>query len=190
MADDTLSPKDRKRIASKLRMRQLRAADPEKFKVRQREWYAANRERANRQSYESRKRRKAADPVAWNKKIAAKSRRQYAANPRKHLDRQKQQRLANLAQRRLYEREWRFKRDYGLTIAQRDQMLAAQGGCCAVCRSSSPGNKKGWHVDHCHSTGKVRSILCHHCNNALGQAKDSPERLRALALYVEIHRTE
>jgi hypothetical protein len=40
-------------------------------------------------------------------------------------------------------------------------------------------------VDHCHSTGKVRKLLCHNCNRALGLFQDNPEVLRKAANYLE-----
>jgi hypothetical protein len=65
-------------------------------------------------------------------------------------------------------------------------MLAAQGGVCAVCRKLNPDRLgRRLHVDHCHETGRVRGLLCTLCNNAIGQAGESPERLRALATYLE-----
>lgn len=49
---------------------------------------------------------------------------------------------------------------YGISIEQRDEMLAAQGGVCAICKDK-PARAV---VDHCHYTGLVRGILCHACN--------------------------
>lgn len=54
---------------------------------------------------------------------------------------------------------------------------------CDVCGGGPRG--KGLHVDHCHESGKIRGVLCHGCNLALGNAEDNPERLRALADYLE-----
>lgn len=51
-------------------------------------------------------------------------------------------------------------------------------GRCRVCKA--PGAA----LDHNHSTGKVRGLLCHPCNRALGFADDSPRRLLALATYL------
>ena len=83
-------------------------------------------------------------------------------------------------------RRWRrIKEKYGLTTQAFYELLESQGGCCHVCKSHDPGNKYGWHIDHDHSTNKIRSILCHSCNTALGHAKECPDRLRALADYIE-----
>lgn len=74
----------------------------------------------------------------------------------------------------------RLQSKYGITAAQRDAMLKRQGGKCAGCRKPTRGV-----VDHCHTTGKVRGILCPACNIALGLTKDDPKTLRRLACYLE-----
>lgn len=86
---------------------------------------------------------------------------------------------------RKYQLNWRLQKKFGITIQQRDAMLAAQGGKCKGCGSDTPNWKGDWHVDHCHKTNKVRGILCHNCNTALGRVKDSPDVLRNLARYLE-----
>ncbi|MEU3775019.1 endonuclease VII domain-containing protein [Streptomyces sp. NPDC032472] len=73
-----------------------------------------------------------------------------------------------------------FKRKYGITEAERDEMIAAQGGVCVICQIG-PAE----HVDHDHETGKVRGVLCFSCNAALGQFKDRPDVIRRAAAYVE-----
>lgn len=80
-------------------------------------------------------------------------------------------------------RRSQLRRLYGLTPEQRDELLLAQGSRCALCRSDTPYGK-GWHVDHDHKTGKVRGILCGHCNLMLGYARDNPSTLRAAIQYL------
>lgn len=75
---------------------------------------------------------------------------------------------------------------YGITQAQKEEMLEAQGKVCAICGADSPG-KTRWHTDHCHDSLKVRGILCVRCNTALGLAKDDPTLLRTMAAYIEMH---
>ncbi|MER6288195.1 endonuclease VII domain-containing protein [Streptomyces sviceus] len=73
-----------------------------------------------------------------------------------------------------------LKRQYGLTEAERDELIASQGGVCCICLAAVPE-----HVDHCHKTGRVRGVLCFSCNAALGQFKDRPDAIRRAAAYVE-----
>jgi hypothetical protein len=86
--------------------------------------------------------------------------------------------------KRLYgsTRDYHLRRRYGLTSADVDAMIEAQGGTCAVC----PGPPQ--HVDHDHETGEVRGILCFNCNQALGNVRDNSMVLRGLARYLEKHR--
>lgn len=92
-----------------------------------------------------------------------------------------------------YKRAERFRRIYGITIDEYDQMLADQDGRCAICREPSSWNRREGDVlpiDHDHATGKVRGLLCHPCNQALGLMRDNPGRLRAAADYIEVKQDE
>lgn len=81
-------------------------------------------------------------------------------------------------------RGYRLRAVYGLTVEQYDDMLAAQGGVCAIC--SRPPGKTRLHVDHDHKTGIVRGLLCFSCNHrVLSAARDNPAVLRAAAEYIE-----
>jgi hypothetical protein len=62
-------------------------------------------------------------------------------------------------------------------------MLERQGGVCAICRVVKDDNYS-LHVDHCHSSGRVRGLLCAACNTMLGFARDNQETLRRAAEYV------
>lgn len=82
-----------------------------------------------------------------------------------------------------------LRRTYGLEPEAFNARVQAQGNACAIC-GNDMGQGKGRHVDHCHKTGRVRAILCHHCNCALGHAKDDPSLLRAMADYIEAHNVQ
>ena len=71
---------------------------------------------------------------------------------------------------------------YGITPEDYDALLTAQGGACAVC--GGPPSRSSFDVDHCHTTGRVRGLLCSHCNKGLGLFADDPARLRAAAEYL------
>lgn len=73
----------------------------------------------------------------------------------------------------------------GLTPEQIDEIFRNQGSKCAICGSKNPGTKIGWNLDHCHVTGKVRFILCAHCNRGLGAFKDRPDLMRKAADILE-----
>lgn len=76
-----------------------------------------------------------------------------------------------------------IKRRYGLSIEQWDAMLIAQSGRCGICLDPMQDP----HVDHDHSTGAVRELLCSSCNNGLGRFRDDPERLERAAAYLRAH---
>lgn len=105
----------------------------------------------------------------------------------------KQCNLAQQAKRRakdktIYERVERnskYKRQYGITVDDYNRMLATQNDGCGICGVKTPGNRtKHFHVDHCHSTGKVRGLLCHKCNRALGLFSDNVDVLLQAAKYL------
>lgn len=81
-------------------------------------------------------------------------------------------------------RQYELLRAYGLSIAAYEALLASQDFRCAICRASDPGRGKGWNVDHCHKTLKVRGLLCTRCNFAVGHLKNDPSLCRATAEYL------
>lgn len=68
-------------------------------------------------------------------------------------------------------------------------MLANQGGCCcAICGKPETAKNqygiKNLAVDHDHTTGQVRGLLCMQCNQMIGKAGDNPDVLEAAAQYL------
>jgi hypothetical protein len=91
--------------------------------------------------------------------MRARVRAQYAANPARY-------------------REYQLKTRYGISLADYDEMLATQGGC-ALCGVTECQTGRVMPVDHDHTTGVVRGILCHRCNATLLPGYEAlPEHLR------------
>lgn len=96
----------------------------------------------------------------------------------------------------------RTLRAYNLTSEQFDEILANQGGACAICGTTNPANGIGrrnvtWSIDHdhgccpesCGSCGRcIRGLLCGSCNLGIGQLGDDPNRLLAAADYLAQHK--
>lgn len=94
-----------------------------------------------------------------------------------------------------YTRGRRLRDKYGLTAEAYAAILKAQGGVCAICKepqsavNGPSGKVTDFHVDHCHSTNRVRGLLCNQCNRGIGLFQDSPSLLRRAAAYLESHMT-
>jgi hypothetical protein len=82
----------------------------------------------------------------------------------------------------------RARRRYGLSQEQFDKMFQEQNGVCAICfrpeRSTKNGKLKALSIDHNHSTGKVRKLLCDGCNHALGYAEENTIILASMIEYI------
>ena len=98
--------------------------------------------------------------------------------------RHKQKRLEN--QRRANRR---FK--YGLEDIDYFELVARQDCKCAICSIQLEYSNSNRHkantlcIDHCHSTGKVRGLLCSNCNRALGLFKDNIDFIKSAIKYLE-----
>lgn len=82
----------------------------------------------------------------------------------------------------------RLKRQYKITLEQYDKMFAFQGGVCAICGCPETVKLKNiakrLSIDHNHITGKVRGLLCHNCNQALGLLGENPVVIKSLLGYI------
>lgn len=72
---------------------------------------------------------------------------------------------------------------YGITEAEYEQMYAKQNGSCAICGCTQPDTR--FCVDHCHTTGAVRGLLCNDCNTTLGKFNDDIERFYKAIAYLQ-----
>ena len=87
-------------------------------------------------------------------------------------------------------KKWSIKSKYGITPEEYREMLLFQNGVCAICQKPETamrnGSFKDLAIDHNHSTGKVRGLLCSRCNMGIGYLMDNAENLRRAADYCEM----
>ena len=83
------------------------------------------------------------------------------------------------------ERRSKLKVAYGLSVEAYDEMLAAQGGGCAICGATKPSDRtKHFAVDHCQATNAIRGLLCTKCNRGLGLFNDDTDRMERAVKYL------
>ena len=79
-----------------------------------------------------------------------------------------------------YKRKWWLKSTYGIDQSDFDNLVKQQKGKCKICSRSTPRLV----VDHDHTTGKVRGLLCTRCNTSLGQLGDNVSGLSKAIQYL------
>lgn len=116
----------------------------------------------------------------------AYNRKWYAANKGKVKERSRQWAQINREARRTIYRRNSLRDNFGMTLPDYDALLEKQGFKCAICASPSSKRNDGkvFCVDHCHETGRIRGLLCHPCNVALGLLGDDPHRLQCGITYL------
>ena len=88
------------------------------------------------------------------------------------------------------EKNYQRERIFGLDRNTYDNLLKSQEDCCSICGVSQEdyskqGYRDNFAVDHCHSTGKIRGLLCDKCNRGLGFFNDNTEHLKSAVKYLE-----
>lgn len=147
----------------------------------QKEWYERNKKLANARSKE------------WylkNRELCIKRARESELRMYNEPERLKRQREATARYRLTEKGKGTFfkaylKRAYNITVDDYNKMCLDQGNLCAICYEPLFDNSgKKPHVDHSHSTGKIRGILCYKCNNGLGLFNDNIQKLRNAIEYL------
>lgn len=85
-----------------------------------------------------------------------------------------------------YDREQKLIKRYGITQADYEQVHYLQGGGCHLC-GRGVDEVGQLVVDHCHSTGTLRGLLCRDCNMALGYVHDNETTLRKMIGYLRVY---
>jgi hypothetical protein len=78
-----------------------------------------------------------------------------------------------------------LKKSYKITLDDYNKMLVEQNHSCKICFSHQDKLKRRLCVDHDHTTGKVRGLLCDTCNRSLGLLKDNIEVMKRAVTYLE-----
>lgn len=100
---------------------------------------------------------------------------------------QKAYRDATKQEMHRYHYEWRLQRDYCLELEDVARLAESQNHQCAICQDRlkwSDLDDEQFHVDHCHTTGKVRGLLCESCNLTVGKLRDRADLAIRLAEYL------
>ena len=85
-------------------------------------------------------------------------------------------------------KDYYLRRGFDISLNEYSEMLEAQNHVCCICHRPPPENRKKYlAVDHNHTTGKVRGLLCDNCNRGLGLFGDNAKTLRKAADYLEQH---
>ncbi len=113
--------------------------------------------------------------------------REWRAKNIPHLRAYDKQRYKDFPHIRRCKKNSGLKKRYGITMDEKDALLVGQNGRCGICQNEFRVEKE-IHVDHCHSTGVVRGLLCNSCNNGLGRFKDNEQYLTNAMLYIREHR--
>lgn len=154
----------------------------EKQAVRTKAWRERNAERSKEMAKAYRNRPEVKErTAAWR---AAK----LAANPDHFREMSRRNALAAYHRQPDHRKRAHLLKRYGLTLAAFDEMLRAQDGGCAVCGLTDPPNPRPnatpWCVDHCHTTNRVRSILCNRCNTVVGMLNEQADLAARVEMYI------
>jgi hypothetical protein len=83
-------------------------------------------------------------------------------------------------------RKSKVKKKFDMSWDDYLAMESVKGSVCWICGTDDPGRgRKSMCVDHCHSTGVVRGLLCFDCNEAIGRFDDDVELLLKAIEYLE-----
>lgn len=134
------------------------AIDKEKRKISHQKWLDANKERLKE----------------YRKQHYKDNREVYIERVKKWTEENPEYRRNNL-----------LKSTYGITLDDYNKMFNDQNGSCKTCFIHQSELKNPLFVDHCHTTGKIRGLLCYKCNSALGFANDDIQVLNNLIEYLK-----
>ena len=144
--------------------------------IKQREWYKKNGERAKVTANTSYHKRKST--------ISTRRKELRQLNPEIH--RQKQKDRYNPLKAKEY--AWKAAGIQDMSIERYNDLKLVQNDSCAICGTHQDNLKRSLNVDHDHSSGKPRGLLCDACNRAIGYLKESEEIIINALNYLKCHK--
>lgn len=131
-------------------------------------------------SYFNRTKRKKDGLNIWCKECC----KEYRQQNKEHIKKcQKEWWKQNRERYRNERRYYSLGYNYGITIEQYNEMFASQNGVCLICGKPETRKRKGnttqLVIDHCHTSGKIRGLLCSNCNSRLGWYKICQEKIES-----------
>ena len=126
---------------------------------------------------------------ANKEKVKASNKAYREANKEKAIAYAKAYRKANKEKLSSNNKKYYLKVKYGITLKEKNFILKKQNNKCKICKITIHKNKKLKNntacIDHCHTTNKLRGILCSMCNKGLGHFKDNTEILTNAIDYLK-----
>ena len=125
-------------------------------------------------------------------KVRAQARARYAADPEYHKAKARKHILNYRKNNPNANRNKHYKKRYGITVEEYESMAQAQNYLCAICgmpetKKRKDGTVSILAVDHDHTTGAVRELLCVGCNHMLGNIENRNVSLDSIAEYIKRH---
>jgi hypothetical protein len=87
-------------------------------------------------------------------------------------------------------RVYHYRTKFGLTVDKYNEKLEQQSYVCEICKQAETikeprtGRIRNLSIDHCHTTGKIRGLLCNTCNHVLGKYKDNVSLFQSCIDYL------
>lgn len=178
-----LSKEERRKISLQKSQRVYREKNLEEVRAKGRERYQKNKD-------------------AWNERVRAKRKLdgQSARDANNERNRSRWNNLSDEKKKEYSKRNWennkeklianRRMKKYGISQEQYDEMLKSQGYSCAICKTSVDDLSKSLAVDHDHSSGKVRDLLCMKCNIDLHFVENRAHLFEVMLEYLNKHGME
>jgi len=163
--------------------------DKEKKKARAKKYHEEHREEilAKQKIYRDNNKEKCAIAKA---KCYYQSKEEYSQSRKEYYQKNKERILSQVKKYRDNNidaiKDRNRVKNYGLVLGDFDKMIISQDNKCCICNKEL-GVGKEIAIDHCHTSGNVRGILCSGCNLMLGMAYDDIEIFKSAILYLEKH---